>query len=183
MRIKIVRKYSNDKKYFIAKGEDMVAIIIGSTSDFPKIKEACVVLDDFGVKYDVRALSAHRSGRILEDYIRQNDDQIDVYIAGAGKAAHLPGVVAASTTKPVVGVPIKSSVLEGMDALLSIVQMPPGVPVATVAIDGAKNAALLAVQMIALKDERLAKKLKDYKVQMEKKVLDDEKKLLEELKL
>ena len=161
----------------------MVAVIIGSTSDFLKIKDACTVLEEFGVLYDVRALSAHRAGRVLEEYIEQNDERIDVYIAGAGKAAHLPGVVAAGTTKPVIGVPIKSSVLEGMDALLSIVQMPPGVPVATVAIDGAKNAAILAVQMLALKDERLAQQLKTYKVQMEQKVLDDEQKLLLELKL
>ena len=141
------------------------------------------MLEEFGVLYDVRALSAHRTGKVLEEYIEQNDERIDVYIAGAGKAAHLPGVVAASTIKPVIGVPIKSSALEGMDALLSIVQMPPGVPVATVAIDGAKNAAILAVQMLALKDERLAQQLKTYKVQMEQKVLDDEQRLLLELKL
>ncbi len=159
----------------------MISIVIGSTSDYPKIKDACAILDEFGVSYDVRALSAHRTGKVLEEYIAQNDSKTDVYIAGAGKAAHLPGVIAASTTKPVIGVPIKSSVLEGMDALLSIVQMPPGVPVATVAIDGAKNAGLLALQMIALKDETVAKKMRDYKRQMEQKVLEDEKVLLDEI--
>lgn len=163
------------------KGKIMVAIIIGSTSDYPKVKDACTVLDEFGVKYHVRALSAHRSGNLLDDYISEYDDQIDVYIAAAGKAAHLPGVIAASTTKPVVGIPIKSSTLEGMDALLSIVQMPPGVPVATVAIDGAKNAALLAVQILGIKDTEVAKSLREYKIKMEEKVLADEKRMLEEI--
>lgn len=159
----------------------MIAIVIGSTSDYPKVKEACVLLEEFGVKFDVRALSAHRSGNLLDEYILKHNEEIDVYIAAAGKAAHLPGVIAASTTKPVIGIPIKSSVLEGMDALLSIVQMPPGVPVATVAIDGARNAAILALQIIALKDEGLAKQLLDYKVKMENKVLADEKALLDEI--
>ncbi len=159
----------------------MVSILIGSTSDYPKIKEACVILEEFGIEYELRALSAHRAGRVLEEYIEQNDRRIDVYIAGAGKAAHLPGVVAANTTKPVIGIPIKSSALEGMDALLSIVQMPPGVPVATVAIDGGKNAGLLAVQMLALKDAALAQKLVDYKTAMLDKVLADERELLREI--
>lgn len=159
----------------------MVAIIIGSTSDYPKVKDACSVLEEFGVRYDVRALSAHRSGNLLDEYISQHDGEIDVYIAAAGKAAHLPGVVAANTTKPVIGIPIKSSALDGIDALLSIVQMPPGVPVATVAIDGAKNAALLAIQILGLKEEKIATALKEYKIKMEQKVLADEKALLDEI--
>lgn len=159
----------------------MIAVVIGSTSDYPKVKDACAMLEEFGVEYEVRALSAHRAGNLLDDFITKNDDVIDVYIAAAGKAAHLPGVIAASTTKPVVGIPIKSSTLEGMDALLSIVQMPPGVPVATVAIDGAKNAALLAIQILGVKDPAIAAALKDYKIKLEEKVLADEKRMLEEI--
>lgn len=159
----------------------MVAIIIGSTSDYEKVKECCNTLEEFGVLYQVRALSAHRAGRVLEEFIKDNDDKIDVYIAAAGKAAHLPGVIAASTAKPVIGIPIKSSALDGMDSLLSIVQMPPGVPVATVAIDGAKNAALLAIQMIGIRDQELFSKFTKYKVEMEKKVLEAEKNLLNQI--
>ncbi len=178
----IVRNKTNDIRKNENKSEvKMIAIIIGSVSDYPKVKDACAVLDEFGMQYEVRALSAHRSGNLLDEYISQNDDKIDVYIAAAGKAAHLPGVIAASTIKPVIGIPIKSSVLEGMDALLSIVQMPPGVPVATVAIDGAKNAALLALQIVGLKNESVSKQLRDYKIKMENKVLEDERALFDEI--
>lgn len=159
-----------------------VAIIIGSVSDFPKVAPCLEFLDEMQVSYDLRALSAHRMGEELREYISQNDEQISVYIAAAGKAAHLPGVIASQTIKPIIGIPIKASALEGMDALLSIVQMPPGVPVATVAIDGAKNAAILACQMLALGDKMLADKLVKYKDDTAAKLLEDEKKLLESLK-
>lgn len=160
-----------------------VAMILGSVSDFSKIREACDYFKKMEVEFDLRALSAHRTGEELEKYMKENDDNIDVYIAAAGKAAHLPGVIAAKTIKPVIGIPIKSSSLDGMDALLSIVQMPSGVPVATVAIDGAKNAAILACQMLAISNKELADKLKNFKLEMAKQVLAAEKKLIEEIGL
>lgn len=158
-----------------------VAIILGSVSDFPKVKGACDFLSNMGVNFELRALSAHRTGKELEGYIKSNDKDISVYIAAAGKAAHLPGVIASHTIKPVIGIPIKSSALDGLDALLSIVQMPPGVPVATVAIDGAKNAAILACQMIAISDEELNEKMINFKHQMREDVLKSEAQLLEEI--
>ncbi|MGB5822852.1 MAG: 5-(carboxyamino)imidazole ribonucleotide mutase [Proteocatella sp.] len=160
-----------------------VAIILGSVSDFSKIREACDYLKKMGVEFDLRALSAHRTGQELENYMKENDENIDVYIAAAGKAAHLPGVIAAKTIKPVIGIPVKSSSLDGMDALLSIVQMPSGVPVATVAIDGAKNAAILACQMLAITNKELASKLNNFKLEMANQVLLAEKKLIEEIGL
>ncbi|HOI30063.1 MAG TPA: 5-(carboxyamino)imidazole ribonucleotide mutase [Melioribacteraceae bacterium] len=150
----------------------LVGIVMGSDSDITIMQKAAEVLKDFSVGYEMRILSAHRVPNKLKEFISQSEKKgIKVFIAGAGLAAHLPGVVAAYTTLPVIGVPLKSGALNGFDSLLSIVQMPPGVPVATVAIDGSKNAALLALQILATKEELIADKLKDYKKEMESTVL------------
>lgn len=144
-----------------------VGIVMGSQSDFPVVKKSVDVLKKFGVDVEVRVVSAHRTPFEAADFAgKAKENGIDVIIAAAGKAAHLPGVLAAYTILPVIGLPIKSSTMDGLDSLLSIVQMPTGVPVATVAINGADNAALLALQMIALKDDSIAKQLNDYKEQM-----------------
>lgn len=158
-----------------------VAIILGSVSDFQKVKDACDYFSSMGVTFELRALSAHRTGKELEHYIKTNDKDINVYIAAAGKAAHLPGVIASQTIKPVIGIPIKSTALDGMDALLSIVQMPPGVPVATVAIDASKNAAILACQILALSNKELSEKMVAFKNKMREDVLIAEAKLLEDV--
>ena len=130
-----------------------VAIIMGSASDWDVMSPACSTLEEFGIPYEKRVLSAHRNPGPLADYVRAaRDNGFDIIIAGAGGAAHLPGVIAALTTLPVIGVPVKSKALNGLDSLLSIVQMPSGIPVATMAIDGAKNAALYAVAILALQD-------------------------------
>ena len=153
-----------------------VCIVMGSKSDLPTMEKACEMLKEFGVAYEVRVLSAHRTPN---DTLKLSEEAkergIKVFIAGAGGAAHLAGVIASSTTLPVIGVPIQTSALEGMDSLLSIVQMPGGIPVATTAIGnaGAKNAAILAVQMMALADEALAEKLVDFKKKQAEKVLAD----------
>lgn len=150
----------------------LVGIVMGSDSDITIMQKAAEVLKDFSVGYEMRILSAHRVPNKLKEFISESEKKgIKVFIAGAGLAAHLPGVVAAYTTLPVIGVPLKSGALNGFDSLLSIVQMPPGVPVATVAIDGSKNAALLALQILATKEELIADKLKDYKKEMESTVL------------
>ncbi len=142
----------------------IVSIIMGSTSDLPIMEKAMKFLNDMQVPFEVNALSAHRTPDAVEQFAKNAQSRgIRVIIAGAGMAAALPGVIAASTELPVIGVPIKGSVLDGMDALYSILQMPPGIPVATVAINGAMNAAILACQMIALADEQLAQKMHDYK--------------------
>ena len=142
----------------------IVSIIMGSTSDLPIMEKAMKFLNDMQVPFEVNALSAHRTPEAVEQFAKNSQSRgIRVIIAGAGMAAALPGVIAASTELPVIGVPIKGSVLDGMDALYSILQMPPGIPVATVAINGAMNAAILACQMIALADEQLAQKMHDYK--------------------
>ena len=159
-----------------------IAIVMGSVSDYDKMKEACEFLNMLEVPFEIRALSAHRTSVELDSFIEKYDDEIDVYIAAAGKAAHLPGVIAAKTCKPVIGIPIKSSALEGMDALLSIVQMPPGVPVATVAINGSKNAAILACQILSLKYAELADKMKKYKKDMETDTLRKEKEFLDSIR-
>lgn len=144
------------------------AIIMGSTSDLPKIEPAIQILKDYGVTVDVRCLSAHRAHEGLAAFIREaNENQTEVIIAAAGMAAALPGVVASQTVIPVIGVPISGSVLDGMDALLSIVQMPPGIPVATVAINGSKNAAHLALQIMANGNPELKKKLVEARKEME----------------
>lgn len=140
---------------------------MGSDSDLPVMKEAALVLEHFGVSYDLTVVSAHRTAKRMYDYAATAHTKgISVIIAGAGGAAHLPGMVASLTHLPVVGVPVKSSNLNGEDSLLSIVQMPPGVPVATVAINGAKNAGLLAVQILATSNAELANKMIDYKKNM-----------------
>jgi 5-(carboxyamino)imidazole ribonucleotide mutase len=141
-----------------------VSIIMGSTSDLPVMEKAMKFLDDMQVPFEVNALSAHRTPDAVERFAKGARDRgIRVIIAGAGMAAALPGVIAAQTPLPVIGVPIKGSVLDGVDALYSILQMPPGIPVATVAINGAMNAAILACQMLALADHDLARKMDDYK--------------------
>lgn len=142
----------------------LVSIIMGSTSDLPVMEKAMKFLDDMQVPFEVNALSAHRTPDAVEQFAKTAKERgIKVIIAGAGMAAALPGVIAASTTLPVIGVPIKGSVLDGVDALYSILQMPPGIPVATVAINGAMNAAILAVEMMALADDALADKMAAYK--------------------
>ncbi len=150
--------------------EPIVSIIMGSTSDLPIMEKAAKLLDELQVPFEMNALSAHRTPEAVEQFAKNAKGRgIQVIIAAAGMAAHLPGVIAASTTVPVIGVPIKST-LEGMDALLAIVQMPPGIPVATVGINAALNAAILAVQMLALADEELAGRLAEYKDNLKKKI-------------
>ncbi len=149
-------------------GGKKVAVVMGSVSDEIVMKKASDILKEFGVQYEVNILSAHRMPDRTRQFAKSIEDKgIEVIIAGAGKAAHLPGVIASYTIVPVIGVPIKTSDLGGMDSLLSIVQMPSGVPVACMSIDGAKNAALLAVQILALKYDDLAEKLKKYKAKLE----------------
>ena len=148
-----------------------VSIIMGSTSDMPVMKKAAELLNDFEVSFEIQALSAHRTPAEVEEFAKHAGDRgVEVIIAAAGMAAALPGVIAANTTIPVIGVPISAS-LDGMDALLAIVQMPPGIPVATVAIDGSLNAAILALQFLAVGDARIAKALVDYKEGLKKKIV------------
>ena len=154
-----------------------VGIVMGSKSDLPVVEKAIEVLKDFGVAYEARIISAHRTPKQAEEFSRNAETNgIEVIIAAAGKAAHLGGVLAASTAVPVIGIPMKTSDLGGMDSLLSTVQMPKGVPVATVAIGGAENAALLAIQMLSIKYSELREKFKSYKEDQEKNILklDDE---------
>jgi phosphoribosylaminoimidazole carboxylase, catalytic subunit len=149
----------------------IVSIIMGSTSDLPVMEKAAKFLDDMDVPFEMNALSAHRTPAEVESFARNAKARgIRVIIAGAGMAAALPGVIAASTTVPVIGVPIKS-MLDGLDAMLSIIQMPPGIPVATVGVNGAQNAAILAVEMLALADEALAKRLEQYKDSLKEKIV------------
>ena len=139
-------------------------IIMGSTSDLEVMSAAFAVFDDFGVKYEKKVISAHRAPKLLADYVSGAKERgVAVIIAGAGSAAHLAGVAAAYTTLPVIGVPISGKAFGGMDALLSMVQMPSGVPVATVAVNGAKNAALLALEIFALNDRKISEKLEDFR--------------------
>ena len=141
-----------------------VAILMGSDSDWPVMKKAAQMLVDLGVDYEAHVMSAHRTPDDVADFVRQAPGRgVQVFIAGAGMAAHLAGVVAAFTRRPVIAVPIAGKNFDGLDALLAMVQMPPGVPVATVAVDGAKNAALLAVQIIALGDGALDERLANHK--------------------
>lgn len=159
-----------------------VAIIMGSDSDFPVMKNAVVELKRFGIPYEVRVMSAHRSPAIAAEFAsKAKENGFGVIIAAAGMAAHLAGVLAGNTSLPVIGVPIKAAALEGMDALLATVMMPSGIPVATVAINGAKNAAVLAVQMLALSDEGLAESLEQMKKDMVNGVIEKDKKLQEEV--
>jgi len=146
----------------------LVGIIMGSDSDLPVMKEAANVLDEFGVKYEMRIVSAHRTPNLMAEYGSTAYKRgIKIIIAGAGGAAHLPGMTAAHSPFPVIGVPVKSKSLDGLDSLLSIVQMPGGVPVATVGINQAKNAGLLAVQILAASDEQLLNKMLSYKKRIE----------------
>jgi 5-(carboxyamino)imidazole ribonucleotide mutase len=149
----------------------LVSIIMGSTSDLKVMEKAAEFLDSMGIPFEMNALSAHRTPDEVEKFARSAARRgIKVIIAGAGMAAHLPGVIAAMTPVPVIGVPVKAS-LDGMDALLAIVQMPPGIPVATVAIDGAMNAGILAAQMIATGDPALMEKLIVYKESLKEKII------------
>lgn len=148
-----------------------VAVIMGSDSDFPVLKDCVKTLKEFGVTVEVMVCSAHRTPDKAAEFAKKAEDNgIDVIIAAAGKAAHLPGVLAAYTVLPVIGIPIKSSTMDGLDSLFSIVQMPSGIPVATVAIDGAENAALLAIQILSTANEGLRAKLKEYKKKLALKV-------------
>ena len=141
-----------------------VGIIMGSNSDYEVMKDACDVLDQFGIECEKRVVSAHRTPDLMYEYAHTAKERgIKVIIAGAGGAAHLPGMVAAMTSLPVIGVPVKSRALNGLDSLLSIVQMPGGVPVLTVAINGAKNAALSAIAILATNDEALSKKYEEFR--------------------
>src|SRR5574344_831273 len=152
------------------KLQAQVSIIMGSTSDLAIMEKAAKVLDEFQIPFEMNALSAHRTPQAVEEFAKNAEKRgVKVIIAAAGMAAHLGGVIASMKTLPGIGVPIKSS-LEGMDALLAIVQMPPGIPVATVGINGSMNAGILAVQIIALQDERVNKQLKEYKENLKKKI-------------
>lgn len=159
-----------------------VALIMGSDSDFPSLTGCVKVLREFGVECEARVMSAHRTPEIAMDFAKNaRDNGFGVIIAAAGKAAHLAGVIAAHTTLPVIGVPIKSSTLDGLDALLATVQMPTGIPVATVAIGGGDNAGLLAVQMLAIEDTGLAQKMTEYKEAMVQKVIKKDEALQAEI--
>lgn len=148
----------------------LVSIIMGSTSDMPVMEKACKWLNDMEIPFEVNALSAHRTPDAVDKFAREAKDRgIKVIIAGAGMAAALPGVIAASTTLPVIGVPIKG-MLDGLDAMLSIIQMPPGIPVATVGVNGAMNAAILAAEMMALGDEKIAENVAAYKATLGAKI-------------
>ena len=154
-----------------------VRVIMGSSSDIEIAKKLTKILKKFDVNYELSVISAHRALNILEDTMSKDDAK--VYIGIAGMAAHLAGVMAGMTVKPVIGLPVGGSNTAGLDSLLSMVQMPKGVPVATVAINGGDNAALLAIQILALSDEALSQKLKDYKKEMLDKVIEDDKNLEE----
>jgi 5-(carboxyamino)imidazole ribonucleotide mutase len=151
--------------------EPRVSIIMGSTSDLPILEKAAQVFDDFEIPFEMHALSAHRTPAEVEDFAKKAKVRgIEVIVAAAGMAAHLPGVIASMTTLPVIGIPINST-LDGLDALLAIVQMPPGIPVATVGINASMNAAILAVQILAVKDEKLQEKLITYKNTLKDKIV------------
>ena len=159
-----------------------VAVIMGSDSDLPVVSKAIDKLKSFGIPVEAHVMSAHRTPEAAADFSASAVDKgFGVIIAAAGKAAHLAGVLAAHTVLPVIGIPVKSSTLDGLDALLATVQMPSGIPVATVAIDGAENAAILAAQMLALEDDELKAKLLEMKKSMAQAVLEKDKKLAETL--
>lgn len=160
-----------------------VAIIMGSTSDLPKVEPAVSILKNYGVEVDVRCLSAHRAHAGLSEFIEEaNNNGTEVIIAAAGMAAALPGVVASQTVLPVIGVPLSGATLDGMDALLPIVQMPSGIPVATVAINGSKNAAYLALQIIGVNNETVRLKLQDERRDMEKAAMKANEEVIEKFK-
>ncbi len=154
------------------KNKVLVGIIMGSDSDLPVMQEAAGVLDELGVEHEVTIVSAHRTPERLYEYARQAKDKgLNVIIAGAGGAAHLPGMIASLTALPVIGVPIRTKSMDGLDSLLSIAQMPPGIPVATVAVNGAKNAGILAASIIGAFDEKIYGKVEEYKKSLESTVL------------
>ena len=156
----------------------IVSIMMGSTSDLPVMEKAAQLLNDLHVPFEMNALSAHRTPEAVEEFAKGARKRgIKVIIAAAGMAAALPGVIAANTTLPVIGVPVKGSVLDGVDALYSIIQMPPGIPVATVAINGAMNAGILAVQILAGGDRELKEKMIHFKESLKKKIVDANKEL------
>ena len=156
-----------------------IAIILGSDSDLPVLEKGFKIVEKLGVEFELRILSAHRTHDEVVEYIESLDSKgIDVIIAGAGKAAHLPGVIAALTVKPVIGLPIRAS-LDGIDALYSIVQMPGGIPVATVGINASDNAVLLAAQILSLKHPAIAENLKQHRVDMKEAVLEKDRKIQE----
>ena len=158
----------------------LVSIIMGSTSDWPVMKKAAIFFEEMEIPFEINALSAHRTPEQVEEFAKNaSDNGIKVIIAGAGMAAHLPGVIAAMTPIPVIGVPIKAS-LDGLDSLLAIVQMPPGIPVATVAINGALNAGILCAQMIATGDSEVFNKTIEYKENLKKKIVNANKELKSE---
>lgn len=155
-----------------------VGILMGSDSDLAVVEKGLSVFKKFGVEYEVRVMSAHRTPDLAVAFAESAEERgIEVLIGAAGKAAHLPGVIAALTTLPVIGLPIKSSTMDGLDSLLSIVQMPSGIPVASVAINGAENAALLAVQILSVKYPELREKMKAYRVEMRQAVIEKDKKI------
>ncbi|WP_394697628.1 5-(carboxyamino)imidazole ribonucleotide mutase [uncultured Sunxiuqinia sp.] len=161
------------------KMEAKVSIIMGSTSDLSVMEGAAKILDEFEIPFEINALSAHRTPEEVERFAKGAKERgVQVIIAGAGMAAHLPGVIAAMTTLPVIGVPIKAS-LDGWDSMLAILQMPPGIPVATVAINGARNAGILAVQMMSLGDKELMGKLENFKEELKEKIVKANKDLSE----
>lgn len=158
-----------------------VGIVMGSDSDMPVMAQAAQMLDKLGIEYEMRVISAHREPDLFFDYARGAEERgLRVIIAGAGKAAHLPGMCAALFPLPVIGIPMKTSDLGGVDSLYSIVQMPGGIPVATVAINGAKNAALLAARILAVSDAELLKKLKAYSAEMADEVMAKDEQLQQE---
>ncbi|GBU08402.1 N5-carboxyaminoimidazole ribonucleotide mutase [Bacteroidales bacterium] len=151
--------------------QPLVSIIMGSTSDLPIMAKAAELLDSFEIPFEIHALSAHRTPKEVEDFAKNAHGRgVKVIIAAAGMAAHLPGVIASMTSLPVIGVPIKAS-LDGVDALLAIVQMPPGIPVATVGINASLNSAILAVQILSQSDQQLQTKLQSYKEDLKKKIV------------
>ena len=151
-----------------------VSIIMGSISDREIADKVVKKLKEFDVHYEVKVISAHRALDLLKNYVEKAQEESEVFIGIAGKAAHLAGVIAGITTRPVIGIPVKSSLMDGLDSLLSTVQMPSGVPVATVAVNGGENAAILAVQMLALKDQELQEKLDNFKKMMAEKIKNTE---------
>ncbi len=160
-----------------------VAVIMGSKSDFPTVKAAVTLIKSFGVETEVRVISAHRTPEEAHEYaLTARDRGIEVIICAAGKAAHLGGVMAAVTTLPVIGLPVKTDMMGGLDSLLSIVQMPSGIPVATVGVNASENAGLLAMQILGVKYPEIAEKLADYKQKMRDKINADDCALQEELK-
>ena len=170
--IKTTKKiYLSELKKKMMKAK--VSIIMGSTSDMPVMQKAAQFLDDMEIPFEINALSAHRTPEVVEEFASNaHSNGIKVIIAGAGGAAHLPGVVAAFTHLPIIGVPCRSSIsIDGWDSILSILQMPPGVPVATVGLDGAHNAGILAAQIIAVGDEELSQRVLNYKQGLKQKII------------